>query len=96
MKKCKFYSLVMGKQHKPIAKQWDGYTDIYFNYYKNEFGQWFAIEPSTGLSVVQANTRKEAQYKATMPTMFKKINEKITQEMIFNFKNLVLEAEMEV
>lgn len=93
MKKCKFYSLIMGEEHQPIAKEWNGYTDTYFNYYKNEVGQWFAIEPSIGLSVAQANTRKEAQHKATMPPMFKKIKDAITQDMITHFNNLVMEAQ---
>ena len=92
MKKCNFYSLVMGEQGQPVAKEWSGYTDIYFNYYKNEFGQWFAIEPSTGLSVTQANTRKEAQKRATAPEMLRKINDKISQEMTIRFKNLTIEA----
>lgn len=93
MKKCNFYSLVMGEQGQPVAKEWSGYTDIYFNYYKNEFGQWFAIEPSTGLSVTQANTRKEAQKRATAPEMLRKINDKINQEMIQRFFELKTEAQ---
>ena len=83
----------MGDNHEPVAKLWEGYTDTYFNYYKNEYGQWFAIEPSTGLSVAQANTRKETQYKATTPAMFKKINDEITQNMINRFYDLVMEAQ---
>lgn len=93
MKKCKFYSVIAGANGAPVAKLWEGWTDIYFNYYKNEFGQWFAIEPSTGLSVTQAHTRKEAQKRATAPEILRKINEAVTQDKIQRFFELKTEAE---
>ena len=67
MKKSTFYSLVMEKNNI-IAKKQDGYNDEYFSYYCRTYNNgtktWFAIEPSTGLSVATASTRKEAQQKA--------------------------------
>ena len=98
MKKIKFYSLVNGENGKPIAKLWDGWTDIYFNYYcikhNNRVNTWHAIEPSTGLSVATGNTLKEAKQRATAPETLRKINEKITQDMIQRFFELKTEAEI--
>ena len=93
MKKCKFYSIVMGDKGKPIAKLQDGYQDEYWYYYHNN-ATWYAIEPSTGLSITTGYTRKEAQQKATAPEMFKKVNDKITQYMIQRFNELRIEAEI--
>lgn len=96
MKHCKFYSLVMEK--RPVAKLQDGYTDGLFNYYCSKYntkrGIWYAIEPSTGLSVATATTRRDVARKATAPAMLKACNEKITQQMIQRFWELRQEAEM--
>ena len=50
MKKAKFYTLTQ-KNRKKIARKHEGYTDGTFNYYRGEYGTWFAIEPNTGMSV---------------------------------------------
>ena len=89
MKKCTFYSLVMGENNKPIAKKWDGYTDNIFNYYKNEYNQWYAIEKSTGLSVGYDNTRKNLISKVTTNEHLQKVRDKITQDLIDRFTSLV-------
>lgn len=60
MKKCTFYSL-MRKDNRTQAVKHEGYTDGVYNYYNNgsaRYPHWFAIEPSTGLSVVSDYTRK--------------------------------------
>ena len=96
MKKCTFYSQVLNN-NKIVAQLQNGYSDGYFNYYCHTYNNgsktWFAIEPSTGLSITTGNTRKEAQQKATTPEMFKRVNEKITQNMIQRFFELKIEAE---
>jgi hypothetical protein len=95
MKHCTFYSLVY--DGKTIAKLQNGYTDGLFNYYCTKYNgsrTWYAVEPSTGLSVATSNTLKEAAQKATAPAMLKACNEKITQSMIQRFWKLRQEAEM--
>lgn len=95
MKKCKYYSIMM-IDCKIIAQAHDGYTDGIFNYhctkYNNHCGTWYAIEPTTGLSVTTGNTLKEARQKATAPEMFKAVHEKITEQMKKRFNDLVMEA----
>lgn len=59
MKKAVFYSLVYEGGY-PTAKQWKGWTDGEYNYYKYK-GQWFCIEPYTGLSVGSGETRTIAR-----------------------------------
>lgn len=93
MKKHIFYSLIYSQEKGgAIAQKQDGYTDIYFNYYKFK-NIWYAIEPSTGLSVATGNTRKEAQRKAMAPAMLRKINEHINQDKITTFQDLVTAAQ---
>lgn len=90
MKKCTFYSLIYNGKNGAMAKKWDGFTDGTYNYYKNENNKWFAIEPSTGLSVVYArNTRKECEQSANTPEMLQKVKDKITGAMQDRFNNLV-------
>ena len=62
MKKLEFYSM-MYKNGKKQAVKHEGYTDGTYNYYKN-FSTWHAIAPAVGLSIIAANTRKEAQKQA--------------------------------
>lgn len=93
MKKYTFYSLVLGNNKKPVAKKWDGFTDGKYNYYKNEYNKWFAIEPTTGLSIINSrNTRKECVNAAHVPGMLEKVKEKITLDLQLRFNNLVSEA----
>lgn len=94
MKKCNFYSLI-GQNGKITVKPWEGYTDGIFNYYKNEYNTWYCIEPSTGLSIGSDRVRKNLYNRVNTPNMYKMVNEKITQEMIFRFKDKILEYEME-
>lgn len=92
MKKHTFYSLVMGEHGKPVAKEWNGFTDGIYNYYKNEYNKWFAIEPTTGLSVVYGrNTRKECANIAHVPGMLEKVKERITTDLQTRFNSLVTE-----
>lgn len=63
MKKVQFFTLVR-RDGADKVECVNGYTDGRFNYYKCAFGGWFAIEPSCGLSMSQAHTRKEAAAKA--------------------------------
>ena len=99
MKNSKFYSLTASDTGKPIATLQDGYYDEQYNLYfyctkyNSKYGTWHAIDPATGLSVATGNTRKEAHKNATAPGMLKKINDKITQDMITRFNNLVMEAQ---
>lgn len=96
MKKHTFYSLVLGTNFKPVAKKWDGFTDGQYNYYKNEYNKWFAIEPLTGLSVINSrNTRKECEQLANAPEMLQKVKEKITNDMQLRFNELVTDAQAE-
>lgn len=93
MKKHTFYSLVLGTNFKPVAKKWDGFTDGKYNYYKNEYKKWFAIEPLTGLSVINSrNTRKECEQAANTPEMLKKVKNAITLEKINEFIKYVSEV----
>lgn len=95
MKHCTFYSLICEKKIK--AKLQNGYTDGLFNYYCTKYNgrrTWYAVEPSTGLSVAICNTLKEAAQKATAPAMLKACNETITPFMIQRFWELRQEAEM--
>ena len=59
MKKTVFYSMVL-KNGQIGAKQWQGWTDGEYNYYKYR-GDWFCIEPNTGHSVGQGETRAIAR-----------------------------------
>ena len=94
MKKHTFYSLFHGNNEKPIAKKWDGYTDGTYNYYKNEFGKWYAIEPTTGMSVINyRNTRKECSDAANVPELLEKVKKAITPELQMRFNNLVADLE---
>ena len=96
MKKHTFYSLILGTNHKPVAKKWDGFTDGKYNYYKNEYNKWYAIEPTTGLSVINSrNTRKECEAAANTPEMLQKVKDKITNDMQMRFDMLVTEAQAE-
>lgn len=63
MNKIQFFTLVR-RDGEVKVEYVNGYTDGRFNYYKSSFGTWFAIEPSCGLSMSQASTRKEAAAKA--------------------------------
>ena len=93
MKKHTFYSLVLGTNHKPIAKKWNGFTDGKYNYYKNEYNKWYAIEPTTGLSVINSrNTRKDCEQLANTPEMLEKVKDKITEEMQMRFDKCVTES----
>ena len=93
MKKHTFYSLVYGGKNGPIIKKWDGYTDGRYNYYKNEYSKWYAIEPTTGLSVINyRNTRKECEIAANAPGIIEKVKNAIKTDMQLRFNNLVAEA----
>jgi hypothetical protein len=91
MKKHVFYSLIM-QNNKIIAKQWFGYTCGRFNYYKNEWGKWEAIEPTTGLSVTYSrNTRKECEQAANTPEMLEKVKNAVTEELQERFNKIIWE-----
>ena len=93
MKKSKFYTMIFDqKKHKTVAEAKEGWTDGIFNYYK-EKNLWWAIEPRTGLGILQANTREETRKKANDLSLLAKIEEKVTDELIERFQNLVKEAE---
>ena len=96
MKKVKFYSLVNGENGKPIAKEWTGYTDNIFNYYKTEQGTWHAIEKNTGLSVGNDTTRKTLMERVTTPEHLQRVNERITKELITRFNNCIAAMEKEL
>jgi hypothetical protein len=77
---------------KIIAKQWFGYTDGKFNYYKNEWGKWSPIEPSTGLSVTfPRNTLKECKQAANAPELLEKVKNAITPELQQRFEKIIFE-----
>lgn len=92
MKKHTFYSLVLGANNKPVAQKWNGYTDNIFNYYRDNSGRWYAIEPTTGLSVLSADTRKAAQMRASTTAMFEQIKNALKPEMQERFKNALAEV----
>lgn len=75
MKKCKFCSMFSCGKNGARVVLHDGYTDGVYNYYNgggNSYRGWCAVEPSTGLAVVYANTRKECAAKAcSMETLLK-------------------------
>ena len=93
MKKHSFYSLVLDNNFKPVAKKWDGFTDGKYNYYKNEYNKWYAIEPTTGLSVINSrNTRKECEQLANAPETLEKVKNAITIDKINKFIEYVSEV----
>lgn len=95
MKKHTFYILIM-RHNKIQAIKQDGFTDGTYHYYKNEFKKWYAIEPTTGLSVINSrNTRKDCETAANAPEMLEKVKEKITKYMQIRFDKLVQEAQAE-
>ena len=94
MRKCKFYSLILvGTSKKPVAKEWNGYTDGRYNYYKN--GLWFVIEPTTGLSMAYGDTRQEAAEKIT-PALIEQANKAVTGDLIDRFNKAVHKLQEEV
>ena len=96
MKKHTFYSLLMNGYKKEYAQKWNGYTDGTFNYYKNEFGYWYAIEPTTGMSVINyRSTRKECENAAHAPGFLEKVQNALTTDLQERFKKLVEIAEKE-
>jgi hypothetical protein len=93
MKKYTFYSLIYNGKNGAMAKKWDGFTDGNYNYYKNEFSKWYAIEPTTGLSVINSrNTRKDCEVAANTPEMLENVQKRITKAMQDRFNKLVQEA----
>lgn len=66
MKKNIFYSLVR-ENGKPVAKQWQGWTDGEYNYYKS-CDMWYCIHPECGLSVAYGETRAIARANADLCT----------------------------
>ncbi len=72
MKKTVFYSMIR-KDGQNVAKRQNGYTDGTYNYYKGEFGTWYAIQPETGLSIYSSSTRKTAAEGAHAPEMAEKV-----------------------
>lgn len=76
------------------AVKHEGYTDGTYNYYKSEnyCNTWYAVEPSTGLSVANAPTRKEAATQAHK--IIEKVKERINnmQEAIERFTRCRAEA----
>ena len=52
MKKITFYTrkLIGGR---PCAVLVEGYADGVFSYYKDEYGRWFAVIPTVGLSPIK-------------------------------------------
>ena len=97
MKKIEFYTRTH-KNGKDIAEKVNGYTDGKFNYYKNEFGNWFAVEPKTGLSTgAQYKTRKQIidhayseRVTALIEAFYKKPD---IEDGIKYFNSLIQEAE---
>lgn len=91
-KKCKFYTMMLNRKKMKIeAVQQEGYTDSEFYYYKVKYSnnviKWFCVEPSTGCSVCEANTRLEA-YKEK-ERMIDAIREKDKTKMIQKFNELL-------
>ena len=93
MKKNTFYSFMFMDNKKQAVKH-EGYTDGTYNYYKSEnyCNTWYAVEPLTGLSVVNAPTRKEAAAQAHKLT--EKVKERISnmQAVIDEFTRYRAEA----
>lgn len=94
MKKHTFYSIV--KFDKIKAIKWTGWTDGTFNYYKDKFGKWYTIEPTTGLSTgYPHNTRQQASEHVHTPEMMEKIKTAIKTDLQERFNKLVQEAQAE-
>lgn len=80
MKKQIFYTMIY-HHGATRAVRVNGYTDGAFNYYKNTFGRWHAIEPTTGLDVYGMQpTRKAAQDAATTPERLAIIKRKLEND----------------
>lgn len=93
MEKVKFYS-IMHTNGKTAAVLHDGYFDGYYFYYKNSAGDWWCIDPPSGLAVTCQNSRKAARDFAMRPAILKQVNDRVTPEMIQRFFDLKFEAEM--
>lgn len=65
MKKIEFYSMMLGHGNNPKAVKHVGWTDGEFNYYRTG-DYWYCIEPNSGLSVGQGETRAIARTFAEM------------------------------
>lgn len=60
----KFFYTRLRRNGMIAAVRVKGYSDGVFNYYRNQFGRWHAVHPTTGLSAAYAHTRRECQNKA--------------------------------
>lgn len=95
MKKAYFYSM-MRTNDKTHAAPHFGYTDGFYYYYRSVYGStWYAIHPENGLSITTGKTRKEAQRKATAPSMAERITEALKRnpQAADTFAKLKAEAE---
>ena len=63
----------MKKDGEVGAYKHDGYTDGTFNYYRDQFGWWYAIETESGMAACSDSTLKKAAPKANTPRMLEAI-----------------------
>lgn len=63
----------MEKNGKKGVYKHNGYTDGTFNYYRDQFGWWYAIDPESGAAALRNSTLKKTAAEANTPRMLEAI-----------------------